>query len=97
MSYLGKADCHLCDREVDVSENRAGMAYYRCAACGAKLETKAARGNRALRASVRAFVDPDDAAADKPAVKSSDTPAEPARAEQKTEPRAARRAGFWSV
>lgn len=98
MSYLGKADCHVCDREVDVSESRAGMAYYRCAACGAWMQMKGKRGDRMLREKVRPFEDPD--AAPGPA----ETPPEPAKSSetQPTEkpnntPRAPRRAGFWSV
>lgn len=97
MSYLGKADCHLCDREVDVSANRAGMAYYRCAACGAKLETKHARADRALRAKVRPFDTPDDPPADpapEPAANPGKSPENP---EPNNPPRVKARAGFWSI
>ncbi|ELW9447695.1 hypothetical protein QZM43_09795 [Burkholderia orbicola] len=97
MSYLGKADCHLCDREVDVSANRAGMAYYRCAACGAKLETKHARADRALREQVRPFDAPDDGApnpAPEPAANPGKSPENP---EPNNPPRAKARAGFWSI
>ncbi|RKT99557.1 hypothetical protein C7H84_30235 [Burkholderia sp. Nafp2/4-1b] len=99
MSYLGKSDCHLCDREVDVSANRNGMAYYRCAACGTKLETKGARGDRALRAKVRPFEDPDAAPA--PAAVQEPEPANPRETPQpeqpKNPPRARMPAGFWNV
>ncbi len=97
MSYLGKADCHLCDREVDVSANRSGMAYYRCAACGAKLETKHARADRALRAKVRPFDAPDDTPANpapEPAANPGKSPEPP---QPSNPPRAPRRAGFWNV
>ncbi|WP_321797111.1 hypothetical protein [Burkholderia sp. BCC1988] len=100
MPYLGKADCHVCDREVDVSESRNGMAYYRCAACGAWMQLKGARGDRLLRQHIRAFHDP-DAAPPTPA-KPSETqptpapqPAPQTKAEPAPKPRP--KAGFWSV
>jgi DNA-directed RNA polymerase subunit RPC12/RpoP len=60
-NYLGKTECLQCGREVDVSLNRAGMAYYRCAPCGVHLQEKSERGNRLLLAKTRRFADPDEA------------------------------------
>ncbi|WP_246794595.1 hypothetical protein [Burkholderia perseverans] len=73
------------------------MAYYRCAACGAKLETKHARADRALRAKVRPFDAPDELPAE-PAAKPAANPGEsPGPAQPSNPPRAQRRAGFWNV
>lgn len=60
-NYVGKTECGLCDHEVDVSLNRAGMAYYRCPRCGANMQTKGERGSRILLTKTRRFADPDDA------------------------------------
>jgi hypothetical protein len=60
-SYVGKTECGLCEHEVDVSLNRAGMAYYRCPRCGTNLQTKGDRGNRLLLGKTRRFADPDEA------------------------------------
>ncbi|MEX3955898.1 hypothetical protein [Trinickia sp. EG282A] len=68
MPYLGKSECQQCGREVDVSTNVRGMAYYRCAPCGVKVQQTTERGNRMLVAKTRRFEDPDEAApAAKPA------------------------------
>ena len=48
MSYLGFTECFQCHRQVDVSLNRAGMAYYRCAPCGVFVQQKNERGNRMM-------------------------------------------------
>lgn len=61
MSYLGKSECLQCGREVDVSLNRAGMAYYRCAPCGVFVQQKNERGNRMMTEKTRRFEDPDKA------------------------------------
>lgn len=61
MPYLGKSECHQCGREVDVSENRSGMAYYRCAPCGVKVQQTSQRGHRMHLEKIRRFEDPDDA------------------------------------
>ncbi len=61
MPYLGKSECHQCGREVDVSENRSGMAYYRCAPCGFTVKQSNQRGDRMHRATIRRFEDPDEA------------------------------------
>ncbi|WP_146013302.1 hypothetical protein [Trinickia symbiotica] len=46
---------------MDVSTNRSGMAYGRCAPCGFSWQLKSERGNRLLLAKVRRFEDPDAA------------------------------------
>lgn len=63
--YLGKSECHQCGREVDVSENRSGMAYYRCAPCGFRAQQSNPRGQRMQLDKVRPFEDPDAAPAAK--------------------------------
>ncbi|MEN2471065.1 hypothetical protein [Burkholderia sp. GS2Y] len=97
MPYLGKSECHVCTREVDVSENRAGMAYYRCAACGTKLQMTNPRGDRLIRQHIRAFVDPDEAppAAQQPA----EVPANPGNspATKTNPPREKPATGFWKI
>ncbi|UTV53229.1 hypothetical protein [Burkholderia arboris] len=98
MPYLGKGDCHVCNREVDVSENRSGMAYYRCAACGTKLQMTGTRGDRMLRQRIRPFADPD---ALPPPGNDGETPVIPGESQtandQKPEPRRKQGAGFWSI
>lgn len=100
MSYLGKSDCMQCGREVDVSLNRAGMAYYRCGPCGVFVQQKNERGNRMMLDKTRRFADPDDA------TETSETPAPKTRESREiTEgqpanekpAKAAKRAGlgFW--
>ncbi|MCA8115683.1 hypothetical protein [Burkholderia cepacia] len=97
MPYLGKTECHVCDREVDVSENVSGMAYYRCAACGTKLQMTNPRGDRLIRQHVRVFVDPDEAPPAAPAA--AEVPANPGKSpEPKTPPvREKAAAGFWKI
>lgn len=55
MPYIGKCECQqpFCGREVDVYENRAGMAYYNCGPCGVRVQQKTARGNAQFMATVR--------------------------------------------
>lgn len=100
MPYLGKSECHQCGREVDVSENRSGMAYYRCAPCGFTVKQSNPRGDRMHRAKVRRFEDPDEAPepqnpARQPARESRDIPEPPAAP---SPPKAAKRgagSGFF--
>lgn len=53
MAYIGKGDCPNCGREVDVSTNVRGMAYFRCAPCGFKGQQTTERGNRKFLEAVR--------------------------------------------
>jgi hypothetical protein len=57
MPYLGKGDCQNCGREVDVSLNVRGMAYYRCGPCGFKGQQSTQRGNDAFVRTVRREVE----------------------------------------
>jgi DNA-directed RNA polymerase subunit RPC12/RpoP len=93
-NYVGKTECFQCGREVDVSLNRAGMAYYRCAPCGVHVQQKTDRGNRLLLAKTRRFADPDEAPApsEKPAQEARESreiteqkpaPATPAKTEKR--------------
>jgi DNA-directed RNA polymerase subunit RPC12/RpoP len=83
-NYVGKTECLQCGREVDVSLNRAGMAYYRCAPCGVFVQQKSERGNRMLLGKTRRFADPDEA----PEPEKSAAP-EPRESREITEPKPA--------
>lgn len=101
-NYVGKSECQQCGREVDVSLNRAGMAYYRCAPCGVHVQQKSERGNRLLLGKTRRFESPDDApeppesAAQEPRESREITEQKPAPAKPATAAKTARRGmGFW--
>lgn len=63
MPYIGKGICQNaeCGRDVDVSLDRSGMAYYRCGPCGFKGWQTNERGNRKFLSTVRRDVDQDEA------------------------------------
>ncbi|MFJ1251916.1 hypothetical protein [Cupriavidus sp. CuC1] len=46
---IGRGECHNCGRGVDVLTNVGGMAYYRCHACGVRVQhTKEAKSRKFL-------------------------------------------------
>lgn len=71
--YIGKSDCQQCGREVDVYENRAGMAYYNCGPCGVRVQQRTQRGHASFMHGVRREVEPEA-----PASKTPENPAPPA-------------------
>lgn len=98
MAYIGKCDCPLCGREVDVSENRSGYLYFRCAPCGLKAQNTSQRGNRMLLEKVRReeaeepAANPDTPAPREPATVPTPNPA-PAKPAVAVKPRA--KSGFF--
>jgi DNA-directed RNA polymerase subunit RPC12/RpoP len=102
MPYIGKAECQQCGREVDVSTNVRGMAYYRCGPCGFKAQETTERGNRMLLGKTQRFADPDEAseapgpAAHEPRESREITDHQPAPAKPATAAKPARKGmGFW--
>lgn len=101
-NYVGKTECMQCGHEVDVSLNRAGMAYYRCAPCGVHVQQKSERGNRMLLGKTRRFAEPEDTSGDpendaqQPRESREITEQQPAQTKPATAAKPARRGmGFW--
>ncbi|KVD19184.1 hypothetical protein WI80_33355 [Burkholderia ubonensis] len=89
MPYIGKTECHQCEREVDAHVNVSGMGYYNCGPCGFRAQQKTERGNRMFMERVRRDPDPDavtkgaDTGEETPAISRESQNPKPAASEAK--------------